>query len=92
MPRFAILRPPGRLGAGDEPAPQARNPAGRPPFRPASQREQSGPNRRVWVLKNGTPAAVPVVVGVSDGQRTEIVKGEIKEGQAVIVDSTTAKR
>jgi hypothetical protein len=33
-----------------------------------------------------------VVVGVSDGQRTEIVKGDIKEGQGVIVDSTTAKQ
>jgi hypothetical protein len=29
-------------------------------------------------------------MGVSDGQRTEIVKGEIKDGQGVIVDSTTA--
>jgi HlyD family secretion protein len=64
---------------------------GRPPFRPASKREESGSNRRVWVLKNGVPAFVPVVVGVSDGQRSEIVKGEIKEGQSIIVDSTTAK-
>jgi HlyD family secretion protein len=45
----------------------------------------------VWVLKNGTPSAVPVVVGLSDGQRTEIVKGDIKEGQGVIIDSTTTK-
>ena len=65
---------------------------GRPPFRPASQREQGGPNRRVWILKNGAPASVSVVVGVSDGQRTEIVKGDLKEGQGVIVDSTTAKQ
>jgi len=64
---------------------------GRPQFRPASQREESGPKRGVWVLKEDTPVRVPVVVGVSDGQRTEIVKGEIKEGQGVIVDSTTAK-
>jgi HlyD family secretion protein len=64
---------------------------GRPPFRPASRREETGSNRRVWVLKNGAPALVPVVVGVSDGQRTEIVKGEIKEGQDIIVDSTAAK-
>jgi hypothetical protein len=28
---------------------------------------------------------------VSDGQRTEIVKGEIKEGQDIIVDSTATK-
>jgi HlyD family secretion protein len=65
---------------------------GRPPFRPASQREQSGPSRRVWVLKNGAPSSVPVVVGVSDGQRTEIVKGDLKADQGVIVDSATAKR
>jgi HlyD family secretion protein len=64
---------------------------GRPPFRPVSQREDSGPNRRVWVLNNGTPFAVPVVAGLSDGQRTEIIKGNIEEGQGVIVDSTTAK-
>jgi HlyD family secretion protein len=64
---------------------------GRPPFRPASQREQSGPNRKVWVLKNGAPSAVPVVVGLSDGQRTEIVKGDLKVDQGVIVDSATAK-
>ncbi len=66
--------------------------AGPRPFRPASKREESGPNRRVWVLKNGTPSAVRVVVGVSDGKRTEIVKGDIKEEQGVIVDSTAAKK
>jgi HlyD family secretion protein len=60
---------------------------GRPPFRSASQREQVGPNRMVWVLKNGVPTSVPVMVGVSDGQRTEIVKGDLAEAQGVIVDS-----
>ena len=64
---------------------------GRPPFRPASQREESGPNRRVWILKNGVPVPVAVVVGVSDGRRTEILKGEIKEGQSVIVDARRRK-
>jgi HlyD family secretion protein len=65
---------------------------GRPPFRPASQRDESGPSRRVWIVKNGAAVPVRVLVGVSDGQRTEIVKGEIAEKQSVIVDSTTAKR
>jgi HlyD family secretion protein len=64
---------------------------GPPRFRAASQREEGGPNRRVWAVKNGTPVPIPVVVGASDGQRTEIVKGEITEGQGVIVDSTTGK-
>jgi HlyD family secretion protein len=62
------------------------------PFRPASKREESGANRRVWVLKNGSPSAVRVVIGVSDGKRTQIVKGDIKEEQGVIVDSTAAKK
>jgi HlyD family secretion protein len=65
---------------------------GRPRSGPASQPDEGGPNRKVWVLKNGTPSVVAVVVGASDGQRTEIVKGDLKEGQEVIVDSTTAKR
>jgi hypothetical protein len=37
------------------------------------------------------PAFVSVIVGVSDGQRTEIVKGGIQDGQGVIVDSATPK-
>ena len=65
---------------------------GRPSFRQASRRDEGGPNRKVWVLKNGTPSAVSVVVGASDGQRTEIVNGDLKEGQEVIVDSTTGKQ
>lgn len=64
---------------------------GRPPFRPASPREQVGPNRMLWVLKNGAPIAVPVVVGLSDGRRTEIVRGDLVEAQGVIVDSSDGK-
>jgi HlyD family secretion protein len=46
----------------------------------------------VWVLAaDGAPEKVAVTVGPSDGKRTEIVKGELKPGQAVIVDSTAAK-
>jgi HlyD family secretion protein len=65
---------------------------GRPSFRQASRRDEGGPNRKVWILKNGTPSAVSVVVGASDGQRTEIVNGDLKEGQGVIVDSTTGQQ
>jgi HlyD family secretion protein len=64
---------------------------GRPQFRPASEREDSTANRRVWVLRQGVPTSVPVVVGATDGRRTQIVKGELQEGQGVIVDSA-AKR
>jgi HlyD family secretion protein len=41
---------------------------------------------RVWVVgADGKPGAVPVTLGISDGSATEIVGGDVKEGQEVIV-------
>jgi HlyD family secretion protein len=65
---------------------------GRPPFRPASQQEQTGRNRTVWVLRDGQPTQVMVAVGSSDGRRTEVQDGELQVGQALIVDQTTTKQ
>ena len=40
---------------------------------------------RVWVQgPDGKPQAVQVMLGISDGQNTEVVRGEIKEGQEVL--------
>lgn len=41
----------------------------------------------VYVLEAGQPRRVPVEVGASDGQRTEIKSDEIRDGTEVIVDS-----
>jgi len=41
----------------------------------------------IWVLENGKPARVNIVPGISDGTYTEIVSGELKEGQQIIVES-----
>lgn len=43
--------------------------------RPGRNKVPSGD--RVWRLDNGHPVAIPVVVGASDGQRTEITEGEL---------------
>jgi HlyD family secretion protein len=60
----------------------------RPPsFRKPSEREGVGPKRQVWVLRDGVATAVPVVVGATDGARTEVLEGEIAPGQPVIVDA-----
>jgi HlyD family secretion protein len=41
---------------------------------------------RVWVQgPDGKPQAVQVVLGISDGTATEVVRGELREGQDVIV-------
>lgn len=65
---------------------------GRPAFRAPSKREGGGPNQTVWKMRDGVPAAVPVTVGESDGKRTQILKGDIRAGQTVIVDAVRTKR
>jgi HlyD family secretion protein len=47
--------------------------------------ERKGPS--VWVLEQGTPKRVAITPGISDGISTEIVAGDLKEGQQVIVES-----
>jgi len=44
------------------------------------------------VLDGGTPRAVRVTVGASDGRHTEVTAGALKAGDAVIVDATEAAR
>ena len=46
--------------------------------------------QRVWVLQEGVPGEVPVTVGVSDGRRTEVTGGALREGAAVIVEQRSA--
>jgi len=41
---------------------------------------------RVWILgPDGKPKAVTLTLGLSDGASTEVLRGELKEGQEVIV-------
>ncbi|TAL26841.1 MAG: efflux RND transporter periplasmic adaptor subunit [Nitrospirae bacterium] len=41
----------------------------------------------VWILENNKPKRISVVAGISDGTYTELVSGDIKEGQEIIVES-----
>jgi HlyD family secretion protein len=65
---------------------------GRPQFRGASRREDAGATRTVWVLREREPSAVAVSIGASDGKRTQVVKGELAEADAVITDAVTIRR
>jgi HlyD family secretion protein len=38
----------------------------------------------VWVLRDGKPSPVQVQPGLTDGQNTEVVGGEIREGDMII--------
>ena len=43
----------------------------------------------IWLLKEGKPVAVPVVTGIEDDSLTEIVRGDVKAGDQVIVADQT---
>lgn len=51
-----------------------------------------GRNRTVTVLYEGQQIPVPVQVGMTDGTNTEITGGSLKEGDQVVMASTTAAR
>ncbi|MDP3378418.1 MAG: hypothetical protein Q8S53_08640, partial [Brevundimonas sp.] len=44
-----------------------------------------GGNRGVvWVMREGKPVRVSVITGATDGSYTEVIGGELKEGDLVI--------
>jgi len=63
---------------------------GPPPFRPSSPQEPTGRNRTVWVLRDGAAVQVDVIIGSSDGKRSEVQGSDLHLGQALIVDQTTS--
>jgi HlyD family secretion protein len=42
--------------------------------------------RKVWTLSEGKPVAVPLTIGATDGQMTEVKDGEIHAGLPLVVD------
>jgi HlyD family secretion protein len=65
--------------------------------RPPSPASKQGPvvssnkkQQRVWILKEGQLAAIPVTVGSTDGSMSEIDAGGIERGMAVVVDTVSA--
>lgn len=58
---------------------------------PALPAARAGSTQRVWVLKSGTPQAVEIKIGISNGVHTEVLGGELKAGDAVITGIETPK-
>ena len=44
---------------------------------------------RLWVYENKQLRSIPVRLGISDSQFQELLEGEIKEGQEVVVNMVT---
>ena len=59
---------------------------------PAGRHGEGPPSQRtIWLLRDQSPLAVQVEIGVSDGSQTEITAGEIKEGDLLITDAASSK-
>jgi HlyD family secretion protein len=48
--------------------------------------------RGVWLLEKGKPQRISISTGISDGSYTELVSGEIREGQEIIVESLNKQK
>ena len=59
----------------------------RPPQPTQPKKAAKGGTRQVWVLREGAPAEIQVVAGLSDGQHTEITGGELEPGMEVITEA-----
>ena len=71
----------------------------RPPGAAATRRSagaggangKAGPaQRQIWVLEAGSPKAVRVKTGISDGRVTEVQSDELQPGMQVITDQLAA--
>lgn len=89
VPNAALrFRPPATEEAKS--TPQAR-PSGQPGAGMGKGGKGPGGSGKVWILgADGKPAAIEVKTGINDGNQTEVVEGDLREGQEVIVGLNTA--
>jgi HlyD family secretion protein len=58
---------------------------------PKVQEAAQGGQQRVWVLRDGQPAALDVQTGATNGRVTEITGGALKAGMQVITEALSAQ-
>ncbi|RPI77406.1 MAG: efflux RND transporter periplasmic adaptor subunit [Desulfobacteraceae bacterium] len=67
------------------------------PPRNANQNQPSKGNgnrkkeQKVWVLNNGLPTPIPVIIGMTDGIHSEVLTGDVTPGLALLVDIVSKK-
>ena len=58
----------------------------KPTKKPTRPKAGADGNNRVWFLNDGKPTAIPIVIGVTDGRMTAVVKGDIRPGTELLID------
>lgn len=68
----------------------AQNESPRDKPKAKASRRQDGSVRKVYVLRQGTPVAVPVTLGITDNKYTAVLSGNLKAGDQVIVGDNSS--
>lgn len=68
---------------GPRPGGSGGPPGGGPP---GGTRHEGNERRTVYVQRGGTPQAINIVSGLSDGTVSEVVHGDLKPGDEVVID------
>jgi HlyD family secretion protein len=85
VPNAALrFHPPSAANAG----PSASAPARWKGHHGAPSGDEPAEPRTVYVLRGSEPQPVSVHTGLTDGSQTEVLDGELKDGDAVVVDAT----
>ena len=83
VPNAALrFRPPPEL------APRRVRGDGGPASAPRPETARRLDRRTVWVMRDGAPSPVPIRVGISDGTNTELIEGELEEGDPLVTEAT----
>ncbi len=86
-PKEKTPKPGGSLVGRLLPRRPRRSPSGRQPNSLANSSR-----RRVWMLRDGTPVAIPVTVGATDGSMTQVLAGDVKPGLPLLVDVVRSEK
>jgi HlyD family secretion protein len=80
----------GGARSGGGPGARSGGPGGGGSGRPRPGGRGDGPSdrRTVWMLRDGAPQMISVRIGLSDGNMTELVEGDLHAGDSVIVDAS----
>jgi HlyD family secretion protein len=91
VPNAALrFRPPGgATHTADAGAAEHQHP--HRPGGPSSSGDDAAESHPLWVMRGGSPQMIGVRTGLTDGSVTEIVDGDVHEGDQVVVDATSAE-
>jgi HlyD family secretion protein len=64
----------------------------RRPAKTSEDKKKKKESPKIWILENKQPKAIPVKVGLTDGDMNQVTAPELEEGMSVITDSLSEEK